>query len=92
MPGRVVGRSALGQLDQARQETGQGLASARGRDEQGVPAGPRLLQHLQLMPPRPPPPLLEPAGEARGQGAGKGLGRGRQAIHGQSSLQPEPSK
>jgi hypothetical protein len=67
-PGRIVHGRPAGDVDQARQEAGQGLAPAGGRDQQGVTPLARVLQHLKLMPPRPPPALIEPGGKALRQG------------------------
>ena len=67
--GLGVARRALGKLHQARQEPGQRLAAAGGRDQQGVATRPPLGHHLQLMPPRPPAPRVEPGVEPLGQTA-----------------------
>ena len=76
MPRGALLRRPLGQLDQAGQEPGQGLAAAGGRDQQRVAPGARLLDHRQLVRPRRPAAPLEPRGEPRRQG-----GEGAAVVH-----------
>ena len=63
--GRVVGGRPVRQLDQARQEAGQGLAAARGGDEEGVLALPGGVDHGELVGARAPAAGGEPVGEDR---------------------------
>jgi hypothetical protein len=72
-PGGIRGRP-FGELDQAREEAGEGLSPAGGGDQQGVAPGARLGHHFQLMAARRPAALFEPGGEARRQQAGGGGG------------------
>ncbi len=78
---RVVGWRALGQLHQARQEPCQGLAAAGGGDEHGMATLAGLLQHVQLVPARPPAATLEPLAEARRER--------RQLVPGRAGRRPE---
>lgn len=73
--GRGVAGRPLGQLDQAGQEAGQGLAAAGGGDQQGVAALARLVDHGQLVCSRRPAAPREPRRKARRQQAvGRRLG------------------
>ena len=57
------GRGVLGEIDQAGQEPGQRLAAAGGRDQQHALAGPRGVQHRELVRPRRPALGGEPRSE-----------------------------
>ena len=61
------GPRPFGELDQAGQEPGQGLAAAGGRDEQSRAPRPRRLDHGELMGMGRPAALPEPGGEGRRQ-------------------------
>jgi hypothetical protein len=71
-----------GQIDQARQEAGQGLAAAGRRDEQGVAAFAGKVEELELVGMRAPAARGEPAGERLRQPGGSRLTPLFQRPHG----------
>ena len=82
-PWPVIGGQAARQADQAGQETRQGLAAPRGRNQKGVDAVLRRRDHLQLMRPDRPAATSEPVGEFQGR-------RGRGGDHADSLTVPVP--
>ena len=76
-------RGPLGELDQAGQEAGQGLAAAGGRDQQGVAARPSPSPPSPAGARRAPAARLEPVGEARRQG-----GEARRVVHPRAIMFP----
>jgi len=66
----------LGNLDQGRQEAGQRLAAAGGRDQQSVAPGACRRHHLHLVRMRGPMAVGEPIPEDRGQSVSGGHARG----------------
>ncbi len=64
---RLAVRRQLGQIQKARQKTGQRLTATGGRRQQHMLAGPRRRQHRELMRPRRPAASREPVVEGRQQ-------------------------
>lgn len=58
-----AGGGTFDQVDQARQESRQGLARAGRRDQQHAPPGESGLDHLELVTPRRPSARGEPVGD-----------------------------
>ena len=82
----TLGAFARRKLDQAGQEARQGLARARGGDEQGAAALLRQFQQGELMRARSPAARGEPGGEGSGQNLGAarhGVTLGRWSLRGQ---------